>query len=73
VIHIVRNSRAASVVTETMAGHRPSIWVSDLYGAQQGHADLWQVCLAHYADFRVMPTDACEPAPGAVLAALGAA
>jgi transposase len=47
VIHIVRNSRAASVVTETMAGHRPAIWVSDLYGAQQGHADLWQVCLAH--------------------------
>ena len=46
-IHVVRNSRAASVVTETMAGHRPSIWVSDLYGAQQGHADLWQVCLAH--------------------------
>ena len=47
VIHVVRNSRAASVVTETMAGHRPSIWVSDLYGAQQGHADLWQICLAH--------------------------
>jgi transposase len=47
VIHVVRNSRAASVVTETMAGHRPSIWVSDLYGAQQGHADRWQVCLAH--------------------------
>jgi transposase len=47
VIHIVRNSRAASVVTETMAGHRPSIWISDLYGAQQGHADVWQVCLAH--------------------------
>ena len=47
VIHVVRNSRAASVVTETMAGPRPSIWVSDLYGAQQGHADLWQICLAH--------------------------
>ena len=47
VIHVIRNSRAASVVTEVMAGHRPSIWVSDLYGAQQGHADLWQVCLAH--------------------------
>jgi transposase len=47
VIHIVRNSRAASVVTEIMAGHRSSVWVSDLYGAQQGHADLWQVCLAH--------------------------
>jgi transposase len=47
VIHIVRDSRAANVVAETMAGHRPTIWVSDLYGAQQGHADLWQVCLAH--------------------------
>jgi transposase len=47
VIHVVRNSRAASVVAELMAGHRPSIWVSDLYGAQQGHADLWQICLAH--------------------------
>jgi transposase len=47
VIHVVRDSRAANVVTETMAGHRPTIWVSDLYCAQQGHADLWQVCLAH--------------------------
>ena len=47
VIHVVRDSRAASVVAEVMAGHRPVIWVSDLYGAQQGHADLWQVCLAH--------------------------
>ena len=47
VIHVMRNSRAASVVTETMAGHRPSIWVSDLCSAQQGHADLWQICLAH--------------------------
>jgi transposase len=43
----VRNSRAGNVVIETMAGHRPSIWVSDLYGAQQGHADVWQICLAH--------------------------
>ncbi len=30
-----------------MGGHRPAIWVSDLYGAQQGHAEAWQVCLAH--------------------------
>ena len=43
VIHVIRNSRAASVVTEVLAGHRPAIWVSDLYSAQQGHADLWQV------------------------------
>ena len=47
VIHVVRASRAAGVAAEVMAGHRPSIWVSDLYGAQQGHADQWQVCLAH--------------------------
>jgi len=47
VIHVIRNSRAASIVTEVLDGHRPTIWVSDLYGAQQGHADLWQVCLAH--------------------------
>ena len=47
VIHVIRNSRAASAVTDVLAGHRPTIWVSDLYGAQQGHADLWQVCLAH--------------------------
>ncbi len=73
VIHVVRNSRAAGVVTEIMAGQRPSIWVSDLYGAQQGHADLWQVCLAHYADLRVMPTDACRPAPEAAIVAMGSA
>ncbi len=30
-----------------LAGHRPALWVSDLYGAQQGHADGWQICLAH--------------------------
>jgi len=47
VIHVVRQSRGAAVVAEVMGGHRPAIWVSDLFGAQQGHADLWQVCLAH--------------------------
>ncbi|MFT2095118.1 IS66 family transposase [Acidiphilium multivorum] len=47
VIHVIRPSRAASVVAEVMDGHRPAIWVSDLYGAQRGHAEDWQVCLAH--------------------------
>jgi transposase len=47
VIHVIRNSRGAGVVAEVMDGHRPAIWVSDLYSAQQGHADAWQVCLAH--------------------------
>jgi transposase len=47
VIHVIRHSRGAGVVGEVMAGHRPAIWVSDLYGAQQGHAADWQICLAH--------------------------
>ena len=47
VIHVVRHSRGAGVVTDVLNGHRPVLWVSDLYGAQQGHADQWQVCLAH--------------------------
>jgi transposase len=47
VIHVIRSSRAAGVVGEVLDGHRPTIWVSDLYGAQQGHAEVWQVCLAH--------------------------
>jgi transposase len=47
VIHVVRRSRGAGVVAEVMAGHRPAIWVSDLYSAQRGHAEAWQICLAH--------------------------
>jgi transposase len=47
VIHVIRNSRGAGVVAEVMHGHRPAIWVSDLYSAQQGHAEDWQICLAH--------------------------
>jgi transposase len=35
------------VVEEVLDGHRPQIWVSDLYSAQIGHADEWQICLAH--------------------------
>jgi len=47
VIHVIRPSRGRAVVREVRGGHRPEIWVSDLYAAQRGHADLWQVCLAH--------------------------
>jgi transposase len=47
VIHVVRPTRAAAVVNEVLDGHRPAFWVSDLYGGQRGHADLWQICLAH--------------------------
>ncbi len=47
VIHVIRDNRGACVVAEVLDGHRPAIWVSDLYSAQQGHADEWQICLAH--------------------------
>jgi transposase len=47
VLHVIRASRGAGVVGEVLDGHRPALWVSDLYGAQQGHAESWQVCLAH--------------------------
>ena len=47
VIHVIRSSRGAGVVAEVLDGHRPALWVSDLYGAQQGHTEDWQICLAH--------------------------
>jgi transposase len=47
VIHVIRPSRGRAVVEEVLGGHRPQIWVSDLLAAQRGHADLWQICLAH--------------------------
>src|SRR5215213_4913664 len=43
VIHVIRPSRGRAVVAEVLGGHRPEIRVSDLYGAQRGHADLRQV------------------------------
>ena len=46
-VHVIRNSRAKAVAEEVMAGHKPAIWVSDLYGAQRGHGKAWQICLAH--------------------------
>jgi transposase len=47
VLHHIVPSRAKAVVTELMDGVTPLVWVSDLYGAQQGHGRDWQVCLAH--------------------------
>jgi transposase len=49
VVHHAAPSRAASVVREVMDGHRPEVWLSDRYSAQQGHAAAQQTCLAHLA------------------------
>ncbi|PYE38590.1 transposase IS66 family protein [Rhizobium sp. PP-F2F-G20b] len=32
-----------------MDGHRPDVWCSDRYSAQQGHSAAHQTCLAHLA------------------------
>jgi transposase len=47
VIHVIRPSRGRAVVSEVLGEHRPRVRVSDLFGAQRGHADARQICLAH--------------------------
>jgi transposase len=49
VVHHASPTRAASVIREMMDGHRPAVWLSDRYAAQQGHGAAHQTCLAHLA------------------------
>jgi transposase len=49
VVHTASPTRGAIVVREMMDGHRPVVWISDRYTAQQGHAASHQTCLAHLA------------------------
>src|SRR6201747_522683 len=49
VVHQASPTRGAVVVREMMDGHRPAVWISDRYTAQQGHAAEHQTCLAHLA------------------------
>jgi transposase len=49
VVHHASVTRGAIVVRTMMDGHRPEVWCSDRYSAQQGHADAHQTCLAHLA------------------------
>jgi len=44
---VIRPSRGAAVVRAPFGARRPRAWVSDSFGSQRGHADRWQVCLAH--------------------------
>lgn len=46
-LHVIRPSRAAEVPKAVLDGHRPAVWVSDLFTAQRGHGLDWQLCLAH--------------------------
>jgi transposase len=47
ICHVIAETRAASVVTNFLAGARPQVWVADRYGGQLGHGAVRQVCLAH--------------------------
>ena len=47
VVHQPDYSRAAKLIVDMMAGHRPQVWISDRYSAQQGHGLRQQTCLAH--------------------------
>src|SRR5215217_7316273 len=47
VVHQAALTRGASVVRAMMDGHRPAVWLSDRYTAQQGHGAAHQTCLAH--------------------------
>jgi len=49
VVHRAAETRGAVVVRELMDGHRPQVWCSDRYSAQQGHGVAHQTCLAHLA------------------------
>jgi transposase len=47
VLHVIEPSRGKAVVRKVFGAIRPPVWVSDMLGSQRGHADQWQVCLAH--------------------------
>ena len=49
VVHAASPTRGAVVVHAMMYGHRPAVWISDRYTAQQGQAAEHQTCLAHLA------------------------
>ncbi|WP_180575329.1 IS66 family transposase [Agrobacterium vitis] len=49
VVHQAAPTRGAIVVETLMNGHRPQVWCSDRYSAQQGHGSVHQTCLAHLA------------------------
>jgi hypothetical protein len=70
VLHVIKPGRGQAAASALFGAIQPAVWVSDMLGSQRGHARLWQVCLAHYADLPVMPTTAWKPAPEAAIAGI---
>jgi transposase len=66
VLHVIRPSRGKVVVAGVFGAVKPAVWVSDMFGAQRGHGDQWQVCLAHLlrdAQFAIESGDTAFSAP----------
>ncbi len=66
VLHLIRPTRGAVVPRDLFEAVRPSVWVSDAFGSQRGHAKDWQMCLAHLlrdAQFAVDCGDQAFAAP----------
>ena len=66
VLHVIRPSRGKVVVAGVFGAVRPAVWVSDMFGAQRGHGQLWQVCLTHLlrdAQFAIDSGDSAFSAP----------
>lgn len=66
VLHLIRPSRGAAVPREVFGAVRPDVWVSDALGSQHGHAEDWQMCLAHLlrdAQFAIDCGDTAFAAP----------
>ena len=47
VLHQIAPRRAKAVAQDVLGDHRPAVWVSDRYAAQQDLAQRHQICLAH--------------------------
>ena len=45
--HRIAVTRSAAVPADFLQGETPEVWVSDRYGAQAGHGQAHQLCLAH--------------------------
>lgn len=47
VLHVIWPTRGAAAVRNVFGDARPKAWLSDSLKSQRGHADTWQMCLAH--------------------------
>ena len=54
VVDLIRNSRAASVVTDVLPGHRPTVQICRPCGARKNKPDLWRIYLAYEVNYSAL-------------------